>query len=162
MPEAVKKKCPGCGKLKRIDEFGWSRRRNRPTRNCKMCWKNPFLAREMGGSESAKELVLYYADIRYLMERIADTQAEAAKDGGSIDRPVANFSDIWLSEMTEEAYRGIIRALISKAQQGDAIASKLLLEERHRRLGEPTSSSVEAAFEQLFSLDPLTLGLDSE
>jgi hypothetical protein len=162
MPEAVTKQCPNCKRVKRVDEFGWSRRKNRPTRYCKACWNEPTHAREIGGSESAKELMLYYADLRYLMEKIAETVAEAAKDGGPLDRPIASLGDVWLSEMTEEAYRGIIQALIRKAQSGDAVAAKLLLEERHRRLGEPTPESVESAFEQLFSLDPLTLGLDSE
>lgn len=160
MPVPVKKLCRGCGKEKPIDEFGYSKRKARPTATCKTCWGD-IRGRVMHG-ESTDQMTLYYADLHYMMEKIHETQAEAAADGGSIDRPIASLGDVWLSEMTEDAYRSIIQALIRKAATGDAVAAKLLLEERHRRLGEPSSDSVESAFEQLFKIDPLTANLDSE
>lgn len=160
MPAPVKKKCRGCLKEKPIDEFGYSRRKRQPTATCKQCWGD-VRGRVMHG-ESTDELTLYYADVHYLMEKIHETQAEAASDGGTIDRPIASLGDVWLSEMTEDAYRSIIQALIRKAATGDAVAAKLLLEERHRRLGEPSGENVEAAFEALFKIDPLTANLDTE
>lgn len=163
MADALTMKCRACGKVKRLDEFGWSKRRARPTKSCKACWSDAARIDEsFRGKESTAELLLYYAEIRSLMEQIAHTQAEAAKDGESIDRPVSSLADVWLSEMSEEAYRAILQALIAKAKGGDVYASKLLLEERHRRLGEPSKDSVEAAYEELFAVAPLSTGLDSE
>lgn len=158
----LKQKCRACSKLKRIEEFGWSRHRGRPTKTCIACQNDPSMARKMMGSESTRELVLYYSHVRSMMEDLNAAQAERISKGLPVDRPLKNLGDVWVSELTEEAYREIVQALIRKASNGDVNASKLLLEERHRRAGEPTSESVQESFEELFKIDPLTPNMDSE
>jgi hypothetical protein len=158
----AKKLCPGCGKNKALDQFGWARRKRQPTKFCKACWTNPREARNIMGRESAKELVLFYTPIRELMRMINDDQERAQAEGDAVDHPIASLDDIWLGEMTEEVYRAILKALIKKASQGDQRAAELLFKERARRFGGEDAPSDEEGFEELFSIDPLTPGLDSE
>ena len=161
--ESVKLTCKICGKTKRVEEFGWSKRRQRPTKTCKKCWTDPRTARVLAGHDSTEELLLYYADIRSLMTEIHKARADTIKDGLPLEREVAtSYGEIFMSEMTEEAYRAIIQALKRKAEQGDVKAAEMLLKERQARLGDPSPESVQDAFEELFRADPLTTGLDSE
>lgn len=162
MPQVIRKKCPSCEKIKRIEEFGWSRRKQRPTKNCKACWRDPAKARSIVGDETGAELALYYTDLRSMMMTLNEQAAAAAADGEPFERQIPTLADVWVSEMTEEVYRGIIKALIARADNGDVNASKLLLEERARRLGDPTAQSVQESFEELFKLDPLATGHDTE
>lgn len=162
MSDHVKQACRICGKLKRVEDFGWSKRRHRPTRTCKACWSDPRTARGALSRDTTEELILYYSDIRSLMTEIHKARAETVKEGLPLEREVAtSYGEIFMSEMTEEAYRSIIQALKRKAGEGDVRATALLLEERHRRLGDPTPESVQDAFEELFKLSPLTPGMDS-
>jgi hypothetical protein len=161
MASPIKQLCPGCNKTLPVENFGWSRKKSRPTKYCKACHGDPSISRRMN-NESTAEMILYYSPIRSLMEHINEAQAEAVKNGLAVDRPIPSLGDVWVGEMTEEAYRAIVKALIKKAESGDVNASKLLLEERHRRLGEPTPGSVEESFEELFKLSPLKPGMDTE
>jgi hypothetical protein len=147
--EETTQRCRGCGDTKPITAFGWSSKRHRPTKICKACWGGPQMARSTG-KETVDELTLYYSHIRSLVEEINSELADGK-----------TMSDVWLREMTEEAYTAIVRALITKASSGDVNASKLLLEERHRRAGEPTQESTAESFEALFNLDPLAPGMDT-
>lgn len=160
MAKPIKKLCPSCQKMKHMDEYAWSKRRNRPNIYCRACWDKPY-PRLSSASESTTELSLLYSPIRSLMQHINEAQAEAAAKGLPVDRPIASLGDVWVGEMTQEAYRAIVQALIRKAESGDVNAAKLLLEERHRRLGEPTPESVEESFADLLKIAPLTPGLDS-
>jgi hypothetical protein len=160
--ETVKIKCRACGVPKRPEEFGWSVKKRRPTKTCVECWTTPTTARTMRANETTEELLLYWTHIRGLMTEIAKAQKEALDEGLPVDRPIAALGDIWVGEMTEEAYRAIVQALIQKASNGDVNAAKLLLEERHRRAGEPTKEGVEEAFADLFKAAPFSTGLDSE
>lgn len=150
MKDEAKRACLICGKTKPASDFGWSKRKKRPTKACKMCWGEAGMARSHG-NESTEELLLYYAHIRRLVEEI-NTEIASGK----------TIADIWVAQMTEEAYTSIVQALIGKASAGDVNAAKLLLEERHRRLGEPTPDSTAESFELLFKTDPLTPNLDTE
>lgn len=156
MAEQVKQRCIVCGKTKEIQFFGWSRKKRRPTKTCQLCWSHPSL------KDSTDELVLYYSRIRGLMEELAKAQVAALNDGKPLNRKIASsLGEVFVDEVTEEVYRSIIRALIAKAESGDTRATELLLAERHRRAGEPSPGSVEASFEELFKLAPLTPNLDT-
>lgn len=159
--ETTKQRCRLCGKVKVIREFGWSKKYRRPTKTCKACWTKPQSERSQSPHIDSTELVLYYTDIRERMIILNEAQAEAAADGLPVDRPIQSLADVWVGEMTEEVCRLILLALIEKAKNGDVNATKLLLEERHRRAGEPTAASVEETFDDLFKLDPLTTGRDT-
>lgn len=162
MPDdPVKQRCRDCGKVKEIRAFGWSKKYRRPTKTCKLCWERPQSERSQSPHIDSNELVLYYTDIRERMIILNEAQAEAAAEGLPVDRPISSLADVWVGEMTEEVYRLILLALIEKAKAGDVNATKLLLEERHRRAGEPTAASVEESFDDLFKLDPLTTGRDT-
>lgn len=161
-PAPIKKLCPSCQKMRRVEEFGWSKRKKRPNVYCYHCWGTPRRNRLINGSESTEELLLYYTEIRSLMINLHEAQAEALAKGLPADRQIASLGDVWVSQMTEEAYSAIVQALIDKASRGDVHAAKLLLEERHRRAGEPTKESVEQSFEGLFNVDPLTPNLDTD
>lgn len=159
--ETTKQKCRDCGKVKPVREFGWSKKYRRPTKTCKLCWARPQAARSQQIHVETQELLLYYTDIRERMIILNEAQADAAADGLPVDRPIQSLADVWVGEVTEEVYRLILLALIEKAKAGDVNATKLLLEERHRRAGEPTAETVADSYEDLFKLDPLTVNRDT-
>jgi nucleotide-binding universal stress UspA family protein len=160
--EQITQRCRACNKVKPVEAFGWVARKARPTRTCRACWKDPASARRMAGLESTEELLLYYPHVRSLVEDLNRHLAESLAEGKPVERKMPQLGEIFFSEVTEEAYRTIVRALIAKAEQGDVRATELLLEERQRRLGEPTPESVQETFEELFKLDPLAANRDTK
>ena len=158
--EPVKLRCRSCQKIKFADEFGWSNKRNRPTRTCVSCW---VVRSDQQRSAATDELANYYAEIRSLMVTINEERAAAAQTGEPLsEREVQSLGDIFLGVLTEDVYRDIVEALSRKAKTGDVNATKLLLEERARILGDTSKADVDESFASLFNIDPLSIGLDSE
>lgn len=160
--KAIKLRCVTCNELKRVEEFGWSKKNRAPTKSCKKCWTDPSKNRQIIGGETTEEMLLYYAPIRRLMVEINEAQADAIANDLPVDRPIAALGDVFVGEMTEEVYKAIVQALIRKASSGDTRAAELLLKERNARAGDPTPKDVEESWEDLFKVDPLKPGMDTE
>ena len=138
--EAETQICADCGVPKPLSAFGWSKRKNRPTKRCIECWQQP------GRDRIVAPLVAIYAELEMLMAQIKK----------------ATFDEMVRSEWDEQALRLVMRALLDRAQAGDREAAKLIIDTRLKLKAQGEGEDDTLNLAALLAEDPLVTGSDSE
>lgn len=132
--------CQTCGREKPLTEFGWSKRKGKPTKRCISCWQSPDLDRLV------PSMVGIYFELEQLMTQIRK----------------ATFEEIIRSELDETALRLVLRGMVERANKGDSNAARVLIDVR-LKLNQAGDGSEEETVNlaQLLAQDPLATGGDT-
>lgn len=133
--------CIYCLVEKPLSEFGWSKKRKRPTKSCLNCWDT-----SPERDKLVPNLILLYAELMPLMDQIGK----------------ADFAQLVREEWDEQAMRLIMRGLTVRASQGDTRAADLILQVRLklRAEGEGEDEDINT-LAKLLATDPLQTGSDT-
>lgn len=140
MGEVKLQHCIDCGTPKPLSEFGWSKKRQRPTKRCIECWGTTNPDSVLKRDRLVPSLIPMYEELSLLMEQIHK----------------ASFEELVKSEWDEQAMRLIMRALVDRAANGDTKAIEIIINTRLKLKAQGDGSEEDIVnLAQLLASDPL-------